>query len=409
MSRVAEEWEISFISPSDVEQAMESLRDVTLGLADETEPTCLISSAMQIRDAGPIPHQPVDCGQPSNDDNHSIQENGLLSRLVNPSDKSKSVLQFFPTALSLATQLKQPGKHPGTEFIWDHTRLAPKPVSISRASVRHFACGDHDGHILGEADNLRFPATNSYLQIVDEKTGDTLKPFARTLHRLAYRTLLFRISQFRGTELVAAEKLKEQIKAGNRFAVDTLLDNLKELSSVSLELHRHKLLFDQDLVASKRFPLVHHIAPFDPIIRYAASEYLPMQRPQVKGKEGSSDAYVSMNVIPDGQVTWYVLSHPANYSRFTTSTIANHVRDFTCQTPDLRKRFDLDSLSNLTNIYASPVDYWSLDECDRETVERSLAWRLCEQPYEKTLKFLESTPKGSAFIRRIRSELARNE
>ena len=96
--------------------------------------------------------------------------------------------------------------------------------------------------------------------------------------------------------------------------MDSLLDNLKELSSVSLELHRHKLLFDQDLVGSRPLPMVHHIVPFQPIVRYAASEYLPMKRSEVREKEGTTDAYVSMNVIPDDHVTWLVLSHPAIYT-----------------------------------------------------------------------------------------------
>ena len=413
MDRLVEEWDIDIIDSKDVEAAMDSLRESTIGLADAIDPTCLIASSMEIRNSRPIPHKPVDCGLPASADNHSIQENGVLNRLVSASDRSKRVLQLFPTASSLASQLKEPGRHPGSEFMWNHARVTPKPIPISLASVRHFACGDHDGDTLALADNLKFPPADGYCQIVDGQAPVALRDFARGLHRLAYRTLLFRISQFRGTELVIVQQLDKQIRGAelvtgpqlvkqvggaNRFAVDSLLKNLEECSAVSIKLYRQKLLFDQDLVESKRFRLVHHIAPFDPIIRYAASEYLIEAPVQLKGK---LEVSFSFNLVPDKDVTWAVLSHSDAYDREVTSYLKNKVLDVVCTTEHLRRKKDLDFLSSFTNIYVSPEDYNALPESDRFQVEEQLAYKVCEESHLKAIEFLRSFPSGKDLIERI--------
>ena len=329
---------------------MDSLQRATIGLADAVDPTCLVASSMGLRNSGPIPHKPVDCGLPASADNHSIQENGVLSRLVSPSNLSKTVLQLFPTASSLASQLKEPGKHPGSEFVWNHARVIPKPLSISLASVRHFACGPHDGDTLALADNLNFPSPDGYYQIVDGQVPVALRELARGLHRLAYRTLLFRISQFRGTELVITQQFDKQIRGtelvtglqsdrqiggANRFAVNSLVKNLQECTAVSDKLYRQKLLFDQDLVESKSLRLVHHMAPFIPIIRYAASEYLIEALAQLKG---NPEVSYSFNLIPDDDVTWAVLSHTDTYDRQVTSHLKNKLLDIACTTEHLRRK-----------------------------------------------------------------------
>ena len=48
----------------------------------------------------------------------------------------------------------------------------------------------------------------------------------KSLFILAYRTLLFRISQLRGVEMAGAQGLKEQSDADNRFAVNMVLSVL---------------------------------------------------------------------------------------------------------------------------------------------------------------------------------------
>ncbi|MYC31172.1 MAG: hypothetical protein F4X65_13960 [Chloroflexi bacterium] len=413
MDRLVEEWDIDIIDSQDVKAAMDALQKATVGLADAIDPTCLVASSMELRDSGPIPHKPVDCGLPASADNHSIQENGVLSRLVSPSNRSKTVLQLFPTASSLASQLKEPGKHPGSEFVWNHARVIPKPLSTSLASVRHFACGPHDGDTLALADNLDFPPTAGYYQIADGQVPGELRGFARGLHRLAYRTLLFRISQLRGTELVVTQQLDKQIRGtelvtgpqsdrqvggANRFAVDSLLKNLTECSAVSAKLYRQKLLFDQDLVESKRLRLVHHITPFIPTIRYAASEYLIETLVGLKGKPEVS---FSFNLIPDDVVTWAVLSHADTYDRQVTSHLKNKLLDVACTTEHLRRKNDLEFLSSFTNMYVSQEDYNALPESDRSQIEEKLAYKVCEEPHLKTIEFLKSFPAGKYLIERI--------
>ena len=409
LNRLVEEWDIDFISPYQLRDAISAMREATVGLADDINPTCLVAATMDIRASGPSPHKPVSCGQHSYPDNHSITENGVLSKIADKTSAGEQVLKFFPTASNLANQLRGSGGYPGSEFAWNIERVFPERVAISLASIGHFACEWHDsGVVLGKADKVQFPDRDAYFSISGHNPPIEFMELADALHQLAYRTLLFRISQFRGTELVAAKKIQEQIRAENRFLVDSMRDHLKELGSVALPLYRHKSQFDQYVVEFANLPLVHHIAPFKPIVRYAFSEYQPFKFPQSRSRKEANDIYAAANVIPDDNVTWYVLSHPASYDAYDTSRFKNHVLDFTATAPDKRRAFDLGSLSGLTNIYASPTDYFSLPEDDRVEVERRLAKALCEAPHEKSLAFLEATPAGAKLINRIRADIRKS-
>jgi len=163
-------------------------------------------------------------------------------------------------------------------------------------------------------------------------------------------------------------------------------------------LYRQKLLFDQDLVESKRLRLVHHVTPFIPTIRYAASEYLIETLVGLKGKPEVS---FSFNLIPDDVVTWAVLSHADTYDRQVTSRLKNKLLDVACTTEHLRKKNDLEFLSSFTNMYVSQEEYNSLPESDRAQIEEKLAYRVCEEPHLKTIEFLKSFPAGKNLIERI--------
>ena len=270
MNRLVEEWDFDYISPYQVEDAIVAIREATIGFADDSNPTCLVAASMEIRASGPVPHKPVSCGQPSDPGNHSITRSGALSRIAEKTSAAERVLKFFPTASSFANQLKGEGGYPGSAFAWDIERLFPERIAISLSSIGHFACEWHDrGTVLGTAYNLQFPSRDAYFSISGDRCPIELRELAKGLDQLAYRTLIFRISQLRGTELVAMEKIQEQAKAENRFSADSMIDHLKELASGSLPLYRHKSQFDRYVVEFANLPLVHHIAPFEPIIPYA--------------------------------------------------------------------------------------------------------------------------------------------
>ena len=402
MDYLVNEWGIDVLDPEDVDAALRSLKKTTVGLADEINPTCLVATEKEDRESGPVPHKPITCGQPSTDRNHSIQENGVLDQLLSEGDETKTVLQLFPTAVTLVNQLKEPGRHPGSEFIWNHARVTPRLIPISEASTRHFACKEDDGGILAEADNLHFPTADGYYQIAEDNCTASQRVVARGLHRLAHRTLLFRISQFRGMELVSAQLLDEQIRAGNRFAVDSLISQLKDCSEISAELYRHKSQFDQYAVGNKRLYLVHHVAPFFPRVKYAASEYL-IEELFLSGSKGNVS--YAFNVIPDESFSWAILSHPATYSKRATSCLKNKVLDIATTTEHLRRKIDLDFLSGFTNLYVSKEDYYSLSEDERIQVEEKLAYKVCEEPHAKSLELLKSSPAGKKLIERIERKI----
>ncbi len=293
------------------------------------------------------------------------------------------------------------------EWLWSTERLEPEKTPISLASVGHFACGDHDGDVFRPVDELCLPAWDSYVQIDERNCPIQYGDLPRRLTLLAYRTLLFRISQLRGTESVAAKQLPAMIGSGNRFAVDSLLESLVETSRVMTPLYRHKSLFDRRLTGVSKEPMVHHIASFAPIIPYATSEYQPVPYLVGRGKQSKEEAFASCDVLPDKDATWFVVSYPATLYPSLEGSASNFVRDFTCKNPRLRKKQDLESLSGLTNVYASPDGYGSLMPEDKATVETAIARNVCEKPYEKTLELLKRSPAGNKYIERIEKEIAR--
>ena len=223
MAHLVEEWNIDFISPSQVQEAMDAIRRATTGLADDVDPKCLIACALELRLSGTLGHMPVECSQSASADNHSIQENGVLSLISRvEQDGSRKVVRLFPTISRLVNLTKGPAGYPGSEWIWNISHLEPELVPISLASVGHFACGDHDGHTFGPVDQLSFPDWESYVRIDERKCPKEYRDLASRLSLLAYRTLLYRISQFRGTESIGAQQLHTMIRLGNRFGVDSL-------------------------------------------------------------------------------------------------------------------------------------------------------------------------------------------
>lgn len=409
MARLVEEWNIDFISPSQVQDAMDAIRSATTGLADEVDPKCLIACALELRLSGTLGHRPVECSEAANANNHSIQENGVLSLIARAEpDGTRKVLKFFPTAMRLANFTKGSARHPGSEWVWNIDRIEPELVPISLASIGHFACGGHDGLTFGPVDQLELPDWDSYVRLDERTCSREYQDLAIRLFLLAYRTLLYRISQFRGTETVGVTQLSMLMKSGNRFGVDSLKGSLDKTAQVMTSLYRHKSSFDRRYTEVGRGPLVHHISPFVPIIPYAASEYLPIRHLSGKGRQQEQQhAFASCNIYPDQDRTWFIVSHLATSDQSLDRSVSNFVRDFTCETPLLRRKQDIESLAGFTNVYASPDAYCALDPEDRSAIETSVAWNICEKPYDDTLELLKGSPAGCEAVRRIEREILR--
>ena len=408
MARLVEEGNIDFISPSQVQEAMVDIRRATTGLADDDNPKCLIACALDLRESGSSGHTPVECAEPATADNHSIQENGVLSSISRvEKDGTRKVLRFFPSVSRLANHTKGEAGYPGGEWIWNIKHIEPELVPISLASIGHFACGDHDGYTFGPVDQLALANWDSYVRIDERNCAAEHRDLAYRLSLLAYRTLLFRISQFRGTESVSVHLLDKVIRSGNRFGVDSLMENLSETASVMRSLYRHKSLFDRRVTELASEPLVHHIAPFSPTIRFAASEYLPIKLLQGRGRRHlETQLFASCNVYPDEERANLIVSHPASPDQSVETSVANYVRDFTCETPTLRRKQDLECLSRFTNVYASPEGYTSLMPEDKLAVETAIAWNVCEKPYERAIERLKQSPAGGKLIVRLQNEIA---
>ena len=405
------DWQLPTIDKSDVEDAMDAVRLATSGAAGRDNPTCL----MALPSGRPLPDGngvwPVDCGKKVLRDNHSVQRNGVLDKIATArmGGTPRQVLHFVPTPSRLADLTRAPGAGPGSRWWWKVERVPPKPVSISLASVGRWACREHEEGEFKRADNLVFPNYQT-LQEIDARIppakGDQ---FTEKLFWLAYRTLLFRICQLLGIEVTTTKKREQQARQGNRFAVAVLDARLKDLSSISLDLHRHKQWFDKRIANQQNLGLIHHVAPCTPRVTIAASEYNSIRRFSVRGAREISDGlYASINVIPDGPHSWVVISCiPDAGFHYSRTSVVNAILDFICQNDDIKKRVVFKALSDWFNLYVSPTGYRTLPVEEQAEIERSIAEAVCLEPCRQFLDVLVSSPAGRKEVERADTQLGR--
>ena len=351
---------------------------------------------------------PTACGAPADRDSHSIQENGPLWEIATPDKGGKLVvLQLYPDFRTVTDLTKGDNRIPGHRALWDIHEVKPHCVSIAQASIRHFACSGHDSDpdILGRADNLEIPDLRGRNTFDDHDVPPDLVRFLDSLFFLSYRTLLFRISQFRGAEGAVLNLLQVQHEAENRFAVSMSKLALGELSETLMKLHRLKTAFDRRILGdSPAIHLVHHVRTFSPHVRYASSEYVPVEFSSGRRRP---TIWMSVNVLPIGGKTWLFVSHPCE-RRPVIIDVGKKVDAIASSHRRQRRRVDLEMMGECSNLYASPEDFINLPERDQSFVRSSMAKSAFDDHLTKGLELLRSSPVGGELIshveRRLRAE-----
>ena len=393
---IVDEGNIQFVSPSALSVVMGKIAIASRGLADRDNPLCLVA----VRPGDEPWSIPVECGEPANPDNHSIQEHGSLEEISVVGKGGAEVLQFLPDVGFFTQLTKGEGGLPGHKWLWEIEEIPPHPVPISEASVGHFACSPHDGGLLGCADNLVVPDLHG-LHLLDERSiPPDLLHFTEALFVLAYRTLLFRISHLRGSAKVAADALREQMDEGNWYAAGLVIPQISDLSAILTELYRLKTGFDNRVLKeSNGVRLVHHIRKFRPFIRYTCSECLPWH---LSSKRQKTYTWICVNVLNLGGTTWLIVSHPID-PEFASRSVERWVKRMTECGPAARRRSDLRMFSENLNLFASPAEFGGLPESDQSLVKGSLAKLICQDPLEKGLELLRASPGGRGLLSRIES------
>ncbi len=391
---IVEEGNIQFVSPSLLSDVMGKLTIASRGLADRDKPLCLVA----VRPGDEPWSIPVECGELANPDNHSIQEHGSLEEISSVGKGGAEVLQFLPDVGFLTQLTKGDDGLPGHKWLWDIEEIPPHPVPISEASVGHFACRSHDGGLLGRADNLVVPDLHGRHLLDERSISADLVPFTEALFALAYRTLIFRISQLRGAAKVAADALKEQMDDGNWYASGLAVPQVSNFVAVLTELHRLKTGFDfRILEESPGVRLIHHVREFSPFIRYTCSECVPRL---LSSKRQKTYVWMCVNILNLGGTTWLIVSHPIE-SEFASGSVERWVKRMTEYGPAARRRTDLRMFSESLNLFASPADFSGLPESDQSLVKSSLARLICQDPLEKGLELLQASPGGRGLLSRI--------
>ena len=397
MNRMADELALDFIQREAVRGALDILSLAAIGVRDEKNPSCLLACAIGLHNNPVTGRQPVNCGLPSDANTHSVTESGPLCRIASHDKSGAKVLRLMPGTRQLADMTKGERGYPGSEWLWNVKRIEPQSVPTSLASVGHSICADHDREVFVPVDGLNFTIPERYLRRQIAGVGSGLY---EALFLLGYRTLLYRLSQFRGLELEACNKRVEQVQSGQRFGVDLMDDVLRELSGIALGLYADKLIYDQCFVGLRRTGFVHHIAPLRPYIPFTASEYVEFKCSWPGKEHIDHTAWIAVNVIPAASTTWLVVSHIENTCPRFVIGVSNQVRDFCADTLDIKKRKHLNALQTWTNAYCSPEAYWALPDTDREAIEKGVARAVCQEPHRRFLQILKSTPRGAEMVAR---------
>ena len=399
---------VGFIRLAQIRQALKDIYRLNDIFSDESNPVCLYP----VRHSDDDLAYPVECGKPADQKSHSIQRAKILKEIACNDGRvlggGPYVYQFFPDIQHALgeTSAPTPGEgRPGLaqRWPWEIKELPPHPVAIDQASVRHFACHAHDQNTdaLARADNMVVPDLDGRTILDGHSPPPGLEAFMESLFVLAYRTLLFRISQLRGVEKAASQVHQDRSTEGNRFAVKLTLGVLADLSDKLTELYRFKQRYDRRILGdSEAIHLVHHVASFHPIIHYACSEYTPV--PAGYGKN-ATEIWMAINVLPLQGVTWLIVSHPCQRNSVSIE-IRKVIGRMLSTVPQQRRREDLRMMCNSTNLYACPDEYRSMPEKDRSKISSSMATTVFGEMLSQGLKVLRSSEGGQQVIRRVEAK-----
>ena len=399
---------MGFIAPTQIHQALKDMYRLQDIFSDEASPTCLYPVGYNDDKLA----YPVECRKPAERRSHSIQKAKSLAEIACRDGQVAGgglyVYQLFPeisdTIKHTSAAAPNNGRPAlGQQWPWEIKELPPHPVTIEEASVRHFACNDHDqgNSALARADNLVVPELDGPITLYDRSPPTGLEAFMDSLFFLAYRTLLFRISQLRGVEQAASQVHQERSAEGNRFAVKLTLEFLNDLSDKLTELYRFKQRYDQRILgSSENFHLVHHVASFDPIIRYTCAEYTPIE---VRRGKKTRKIWMSVNVLPLQGVTWLIVSYPCQRNS-EIFKIREKINLMLSTVFRYRRHEDLRMMCKSTNLYASPDEYRSMPEKDKSEISSSMAATVFGEFLSQGLAVLRSSEGGQRVIRRVEAK-----
>lgn len=406
---IVQESGVGFIPLTQIQRALNDIYRLQDIFSDEASPTCLYP----VRRSDDNLAYPVECRKPAERRSHSIQRAKSLEEIACHDGRVQGgglyVYRFFPDIRDAAMQTSAatPGggsPRPGQRWPWEIKELPPHAVTIDDASVRHFACNEHDQgtSALARADNLVVPDLQGRTVLYDHSPLPGLETFMEALFFLAYRTLLFRISQLRGVEQAASQVHQERSAEGNRFGVKMTLGFLADLADRITDLYSLKRRYDQRILGdSGAIDLVHYVASVPTNIRYACSEYTTVE---VRRGPRTKKHLVSLNVLPLQGVTWLIASHP--YERKSVNIgIGKEISRMRSTVTGQRRREDLRMMCNSTNLYASPEDYRSMPEKDKAKISSSMAATIYGETLSRGLNILRSSEGGQHVIRRVKAKV----
>ena len=408
---IVQESGIDFIPLAQIRQVLNDIYRLQDIFSDKLNPKCLYP----IRQSDDSLAYPVDCGKPAERRSHSIQRAKSLEEIACRDGAVRGgglyVYQLFPDISHTLEQTAGPSPSSGRRALaqrwpWDIQEIPPHSLTIEEASTGHFACDDDDQRddALGRADNIRVPDLGARTCLHDHNPPAGFESFMEILFYLAYRTLIFRISQLRGVEKAGSQLLMERSAQGNRYGVRMVLEVLEDLMGKLDALYRFKQGFDRRILGdSEAIHLVHHVVSFQPIIRYACSEYTAVK---VGYGKRAQTIWMSVNVLPLNGVTWLIVAYPCQRNSVEID-IRQRISQMVVTNRRGRRREDLKMMRECTNLYASPDDFRLMSDVDKLEISRSMATATFGDMLSQGLKILRESEGGQKVIRRVEARAGR--
>ena len=406
---IVQESGVGFIPPAQIRQALKDIYRLQDMFSDESSPTCLYPVGYSDDNLA----YPIECRKPAERKSHSIQKATSLEEIACYDGQVPGggpyVYQLFPDirdTVKRTSAATPSGGRPALaqKWPWEINELPPHPVTVEEASVRHFACNCHDQSVsaLARADNLVVSDLHGRTSLDDHDPPRGLEAFMESLFALAHRTLLYRISQLRGVEQAASQVHQERSAEGNRFAVELTLGAMADISDRLTKLYTFKRGYDQRILGdADGIHLIHHVASFRPIIRYACAEYTPIT---VGYGNKAKEIWMSVNVLPLQGLTWLIVSHPCQRNPVNIE-IRKVIARMLSAVPKQRRHEDLRMMRNSTNLYASPEEYRSMPEKDKAKFSSSMATAVFGEMLSQGLTVLRSSEGGKDVIRRTEAKV----
>ena len=391
----------------EIGQAIKTLDALQLELFRYTGDGCLITLRVNGEDF-------QYCGKPCFSRNHTIQHNGVLDLIAEPSCSNPNDLKVYGMVPDVETvrnltastdpdtgRRGSVGQYP----LWKIAEFKPRKISIANAAVDWFACGECDNSVFDLIDKPPVLRGHNLPLSLDEacakwwlyRLGDEQETcLEHWSFLLAYRSFLLRLNRFSG--LLSAILASRREQAGRQLAITVdILDSLHRRIQTQIDrLLVYRRWFESKRLGKQNHAMHHIVLELSPALPVASSDFIPVRDFQGRW------AYVAVNIYPQPHrflvfVSYFVADRPI-VSRAVKALTHGVEREIPTRTGVWLSQV----LGEWDNVYVHPADYDALDPAYLRTIQRARSEPAIGMGFGSMFDLIETTAAGKRALERIR-------